>query len=146
MARSKEILIYSRYLRRADISSHSTFETKDSLITPEFSVDATSNSEVRIMGRFDHLSANASSRSNLYLSGYATYLNANVNSAADMFAYELTAKTADVVASSAADARVRVSDEARFNASSAADIIYKGEPKILDSRSSSLGDVKKSKY
>jgi hypothetical protein len=146
MARAKEIRIYSRFLRRADISSNSTFETRDSLITGEFSVDATSGAEVRIKGRFERLIANASSRSNLYLSGYTDYLNANISSAADLFACELTAKTADVVCSAAADARVKVTDEARFNASSAADIIYQGEPKIIDSRSSSLGDVKKSKY
>jgi hypothetical protein len=146
MARAKEIRIYSRYLRRADISSHSTFETRDSLLTEEFSLDATSGAEVKIMGRFDRLIANASSGSNVHLAGYTEYLNATISSAADLFAYDLTAKTADVVSSSAADARVNVTDEAKFNASSAADIIYRGDPKVIDSRASSLGDIKKSRY
>jgi hypothetical protein len=146
MARSKEILIYSKYLKRVDVSSRSSFETRDSLITDEFSLDANSGAEVKIIGRFTRLIANAGSRSNVHLGGSADYLNANISSAADLFAYDMRARTADVVSSSAADARVYVTDEARFNASSAGDIIYRGEPKVIDSRSSSFGDVKKSKY
>jgi len=146
MAREKEIWIYSRYLKAADVSSRSSFETRDSIFTDEFSLRASSGSEVKIMGRFKRLEVNASSGSSVHIAGFADYLNANVSSAADLFAYELKVKSADVASSSAADARVNVVEEAQFNASSAADIIYQGNPKIINSRANSLGDIKKSKY
>ncbi len=146
MARSKEIWIYSRYLKKADISSRSTFVTKDSIIASDFSISVSSGGDARVLGRFKHLDVYAGSGGNVQISGKTDHLSANINSAADMYAYDLTARIAEVVASSAADAKVNVSEEARFNASSAGDIVYRGEPKIIDSKSNSLGDIKKSRY
>lgn len=146
MARAKEILIYGRYLKKAEVSARSTFETRDSIFADDFTLRISSGSEAKIIGRFSHLEVIASSGSNAHLEGYADYLNANINSAADLFAYEMEVKSADIVSSSAADARVNVAEEARFNASSAADIIYRGNPKVINSQANSLGDIKKSKY
>jgi hypothetical protein len=38
---------------------------------------------------------------------------------------------------------VYVTDEARFRCSSAGDIVYKGDPKILDMQTSSAGNIRK---
>jgi len=146
MARAKEIRIYSRYLKSVDISARSSFETKDSVFADDFSLRASSGSDAKVVGRFKRLELEVSSGSNVHAAGYTDYLNANVSSAADLYAFDLEAKSADIVSSSAADARVNVLKEAQFNASSAADIIYRGNPQIINSKASSLGDIKKSKY
>jgi hypothetical protein len=146
MARAKEVWVYTRYFNTAVLSSRASFDCKDSVIMDEFSLRASSGSDAKLIGRFRRLEVEASSGSNVNIEGKTDYLNAKINSAADLYAFDLVAKSADVISSAAADARVNVTEEAQFNATSAADIKYRGEPKIINAKVNSFGDVKKSKY
>ena len=80
------------------------------------------------------------------MAGSAEFLSINASSASDIFAFDLIAKECDVIASSAADVRVSIEESARFEASSAADIRYWGDPGILSSSESSMGDIRRVKF
>jgi hypothetical protein len=144
MARSKKVIVYSNKLNQIEVSSASNITCGDSLISDHLKVVANSAANVKIFGHFNLLEVEASSASEVTLGGITLELNVNISSAAELHAFNLTAEKANVVATSAADARVYVTGEAWFDASSAADIIYRGNPAIRNIQSSSAGDIKKS--
>ena len=146
MAKSKEVWIYTPCISQIEASAKSSVNIRDSLSCDDLNVITSSAAEVRINGSFETLTVNASSGSAVHIAGKTAYLNINASSASDIFAFDLKTIETDVSASSAADVRITVKDKARFSASSASDIRYRGEPVILDSRSSSLGDIRRVKF
>jgi hypothetical protein len=84
-----------------------------------------------------------SSSGDITLKGETDMLRADLSSAGDLNAYELRSKEADISVSSAGDADVYVTDRITARASSAGDVNYKGDPKYVDSHSSSAGGIHK---
>jgi hypothetical protein len=144
MAKSKRVYIYSNSIVSIEISSGASFENADSLTIRDFMVGGSSGAEIAVKGTFNRLDVRGSSGCDIDLQGSCEQLHVNLSSAADLRAFELQARKANIVTSSAADARINVSEEAHFNASSASDIIYRGEPEIITSQASSAADIKKS--
>jgi hypothetical protein len=145
MAKSKEVLIYTGSIEKIDASSGANVYNNDTLICNEILISVSSAADVSITGKFNRADMTASSGSDLRLIGSADQAIINLSSAADLHAYDFIIQKADVTVSSASDARVHVEKEARFDASSAADIRYMGNPDIIESRTSSAADIKKSR-
>jgi hypothetical protein len=70
-------------------------------------------------------------------------MDIDMSSAGDLDAYDLLTESADVSVSSAGHANVFVTGEAKFRSSSAGDINYRGDPKIIEMHSSSAGTINK---
>lgn len=87
------------------------------------------------------IDVNGSSAGDITLSGETGFLDASLSSAGDLNAYDLKALKADVTVSSSGDADIYVTEELRARASSAGSVNYKGNPKNVDSHSSSAGGV-----
>lgn len=145
MARSKEVLIYTDCIERIEASSGANVYTKDTLNCNEMSISASSAADVSVLGNFERVDIFGSSGSDLRINGSAEHATINLSSAADLHAYDFVIQNANVTVSSASDARVNVEQEARFNASSAGDIRYIGDPEIIESRTSSAADIKRSR-
>ena len=145
MAKMKEVMIFTNCMEKIEASAGSNVYNTDSLNCDEIVINASSAADVSIKGNFQRIDIAASSGSDLHLAGRAGYAIINLSSAADLQAYDFIIQDADVIVSSASDARVHVLGEARFDASSAADIRYMGDPEIIESRTSSAADIKKSK-
>jgi hypothetical protein len=146
LARSKKVMVYCNNLKEINASSASNVFVSKPLQIDNLTITGTSAAELDISGDFKYLNINGSSGSDITLSGTTKSLSVNLSSAADLNAYDLKAEKANVDVSSASDAKINVSKEAYLRASSAADITYKGSPEIIDSKSSSAGDIKKSGY
>jgi hypothetical protein len=146
MAKSKEIKVYSPYVTSIDASTRAIVTSSDDISCSELNLIASTAAEIRLKVKVKTLELTASTGSNVDLEGSADYLSVNAGTASDINAYDLKVKECDVLASSAADVRVTISDKARLSANSAADIRYRGEPKILDSRTGSLGDIRRVKF
>jgi hypothetical protein len=144
MARSKKVIVYCNELKEIDASTASNVFSGKPLQIEDLRIDAKSAANIELSGEFTNLDINGSSSADITLNGTTKSLSVNLSSAADLNAFELKADKAVVNVSSASDARIRVSNEAHLRASSAADIVYKGSPEIIDSKSSSAGDIKKS--
>ena len=143
MAKSKEVIVYSPDIRRLEASSGSVINVRDSLHSEDLTVYVSSNADVHFAGTTESLDINASSGGSVHAAGTTDHLMVNASSASDIFAFDLRAMKCDVIASSAADVRVTIEESARFEASSAADIRYRGDPHILNSSETSMGDIRK---
>ena len=82
-----------------------------------------------------------SSSGDARISGETDELDISLSSAGDLHAFDLIAKKVEVDVSSAGDARVHATEEISMNASSAGNIYYRGDAKVVHSRSSSAGDI-----
>jgi hypothetical protein len=141
MARSKKIEVYTQTMEKLEASAASTVHNSDSLQYGNFKIMCSSAAQVDLTGRFQLLNIEASSASNIKLSGYSKELRADLSSASGLSAFNLTAENVNIVASSAANAKVHVTHEANFNASSAANISYHGNPSVKNVSTSSGGSV-----
>jgi len=82
-----------------------------------------------------------SSSGDANISGTADEFNVDLSSAGDLSAFDLIAGKVDVDVSSAGDARVHATDEISMNASSAGSIYYRGDARVINSHSSSAGNI-----
>lgn len=106
-------------------------------------LSASSAGDIKLEVYTKTVDVNGSSAGDITLSGETDYLDASLSSAGDLNAYDLKTSKADVTVSSSGDADIYVTDELRARASSAGSINYKGDPKNVDSHSSSAGGVHK---
>lgn len=120
----------------ADVRSNSVIEASN------FRVRASSAADITLEIKVETLEVDASSAADIVLSGSTDSQKVDISSASDYKAFDLKSKTANVSASSAADARVSVSESLDASASSGASIKYKGNPDKIRERSSSGGGVR----
>lgn len=143
MAESKKVWVTCPEINRIDISSAGDLSGENLIRTELLDIDMSSAGDLRMEIEADEVNIDISSAGNVYLNGTAGSIQADLSSAGDLDAYDLVAKSADITVSSAGSAKVHVTDEARFRSSSAGDINYRGDPKILEMRSSSAGSINK---
>jgi hypothetical protein len=89
----------------------------------------------------DRIDLDISSSGDARISGSAAIFDASLSSAGDLNAFDLVAGVVDVSVSSAGDARVHATEEITMNASSAGNIYYRGDAKVVRSNSSSAGNI-----
>src|SRR5450759_320720 len=106
-------------------------------------LSASSAGNIRMEVSANEIRADISSSGDISLTGEAEVLKADLSSAGDLNAYDLKVKEADVSVSSAGDADINVSEKITARASSAGSINYMGDPKYIDSHTSSAGGVHK---
>ena len=146
IARSKEVIVYGRTINKVEASLRATVITRDTISCDDFILNTSSGTDAKISGHFKSCTVNSRSGSSVNLEGKTDYLNINASSASDIFGYNFEAIRADVIASSASNVQISILGEAHLNASSAADIKYKGVPRLMDSKSSSLGEIRQARF
>lgn len=143
MAKSKKVYLTTRLIESIDISSAGDVNGTNPIKGEKLSVDMSSAGDLRIEVHVEELEISISSAGNAYFAGHTGTLRAELSSAGDLNAFDLEAARGDVSVSSAGSARVYITDEARFRSSSAGDIDFRGDPKILEMHTSSAGSVNK---
>jgi adhesin HecA-like repeat protein len=140
-AKSKKVHVTLPELNELKISSagdcvgQTPFECEDLRISISSAGDLTLEVEARLVD------LDISSSGDAHLSGRTELFNAGLSSAGDLNAFDLIAGKVDVDVSSAGDARVNATEELSMNASSAGNIYYRGDAKVVHSRTSSAGDI-----
>jgi hypothetical protein len=145
MAKSKKVYLSYEELKSIRVSSAGDVKGKNTLHTKDLELKLSSAGDIRLDVIADEIEVQIGSSGNATLSGKTEYLKARLSSAGDLNAFELKTAEADVSASSSGDAKVWVTGKARFKCSSAGDIVYHGDPEILESSTSSGGDIRKKK-
>ncbi len=143
MAKSKKVYLGYEELQSIHVSSAGDVKGTNTLHTGDLELKLSSAGDIRLEVIADEIDIHISSSGNATLEGKTGNLKARLSSAGDLYAFELKASKADVSASSSGDARIWVTDEARLRCNSAGDIVYRGDPKILESSTSSGGDIRK---
>ena len=136
------------YVTMKDVDYLSTSSAGDIIgetpvTTESLKISATSSGDVKLEVYAKKLSLRTSSAGDIILKGKADFVEASASSAGDINAYNLEVKEAELSSSSAGDIKITVSERLKARASSAGDIYYYGNPKYVDARSSSGGDVVK---
>lgn len=111
--------------------------------TDRLELSASSAGDIKLEVYAKEIKIDISSSGDMTLNGEADILEADLSSAGDLNAYDLKVREADVSASSAGNADVNVSEKITARASSAGDVNYMGNPKYINSHSSSAGGIHK---
>ena len=136
------------YVTMKDIKSVRTSSAGDVIgETPvksdRLELSASSAGDIKLEVTANEIKINISSSGNITLTGEADMLEADLSSAGDLNAFDLKVRDADISASSAGDADVNVTEKITARSSSAGNINYMGNPKYIDSHSSSAGSIHK---
>lgn len=143
MAKAKKVHVTCPLIDKIEISSAGDLNGENMIRADKLDIDLSSAGDLNMEVEAGDISMEISSAGNVYLKGTAGSLTATLSSAGDLDAYDLVTASADITVSSAGNAKVYVTDEASFKSSSAGDIKYRGDPKIIEMHSSSAGTINK---
>lgn len=140
-AKARKIHVTVKNLERLNSSAGSDVKSVGVLQLNNFMVDVSSGADVNLEVIGNEIKGSASSGSDLILRGRANVFWANSSSGADLTAFELEANEVYAEASSGADTRVWAVKSLNASASSGGDVVFRGNPEMLDRNESSGGDV-----
>lgn len=141
--RSKKLNVYVSFkdLNKVSASSGSDVFSETLVKATDLNINASSGADIKLKVDAENIRCQSSSGSDITLIGTCVDFDGGASSGADIKADQLTAKSAKVNASSAGDIRIRVLEQISASASSGGDVSYYGNPKHVDIRESSGGDV-----
>ena len=136
------------YVTMKDISSIQTTSAGDivgesPIKSDRLELSASSAGDITLEIYAKETEIDISSSGDMTLTGETEKMKADLSSAGDLKAYKLNTKEADLSVSSAGDADINVSEKLTARASSAGDINYMGDPKLIDVHTSSAGGIHK---
>jgi adhesin HecA-like repeat protein len=140
-AKSKKVHVTLPELTELKISSAGDCEGQTPFTCDDLRISISSAGDLTLEVEAREIDLDISSSGDARLTGSAEVFNAGLSSAGDLNAFDLVAAKVDVDVSSAGDARVNATEEISMNASSAGNIYYRGDAKVVHSRSSSAGDI-----
>lgn len=138
--------VYVTYvsLQKISVSSAANVYSEGTIRTNSLSLGCSSAGSVELEVETGEMDINVSSAGDVALKGKAREINIDVSSAGQLDAYDLEGEVVNVSASSGGSAKVNVTKEFNAQASSGADIRFKGNPAKSKTDSSSGGSVRKS--
>jgi len=142
-AERKRVYVTMKEIKSLRTTSAGDIVGQTPVKTDRLELSASSAGDIKLEVYASEIDLNISSSGDITLSGEAEKLNGDLSSAGDLNAYDLLVKEADLSASSAGNADIKVSERIRARASSAGDINYMGNPKYVDAHSSSAGSIRK---
>ena len=140
-AKSKKVYVTLPKLEELKISSAGDCKGMTPFNCDDLRISISSAGDLKLDVEADRIDIDISSSGDATLTGRTNVLDAKLSSAGDLHAFDLIANEVSVGVSSAGDARVYAREEISMNASSAGNIYYKGEAKVVHSHSSSAGDI-----
>ena len=140
-AKSKKVHVTIPELESLKISSAGDCVGQNAFTCDELRISISSAGDLRLEVDAQRIDLDISSSGDADLSGSADVFDVSLSSAGDLNAFDLIARKVDVNVSSAGDARVHATEEISASASSAGNIYYKGDARVVHSQSSSAGNI-----
>lgn len=140
-AKSKKVHVTLPELTSLKISSAGDCVGQTPFSCEDLRLSISSAGDLKLEVEADRIDLDISSSGDADLSGKARVFDVSLSSAGDLNAFDLIAEKVDVNVSSAGDARVHATDEISMNASSAGNIYYRGDARVMESKSSSAGNI-----
>ncbi len=140
-ARSKRVHVTLPELTELRISSAGDCEGQTPFSCGDLRVSISSAGDLSLEAEAQRIELDISSSGDARLAGSADVFDVDLSSAGDLHAFDLIAREVRVSVSSAGDARVHATGEISMTASSAGNIYYKGDARVVRSSSSSAGDI-----
>lgn len=140
-AKSKKVHVTLPELTELKISSAGDLVGQTLFNCNDLDLSISSAGDLTLEVEADRIDLSISSSGDAQLSGSADEFNVNLSSAGDLNAFDLIAGKVDVDVSSAGDARVHATEEISMSATSAGNIYYRGDARVIRSHTSSAGDI-----
>lgn len=140
-ARSKKVYVSLPELTELKISSAGDCNGQTPFACDDLQLGISSAGDLTLEVEADRIRLEISSSGDARLSGRVETFDVSLSSAGDLHAFDLIAGKVDVTVSSAGDARVHATEEISMNVSSAGNIYYMGDARVVHSSSSSAGDI-----
>ena len=140
-----KVYIQAKNIESINTSGGSDVFGENKLETKDLELKASGGSDIKLEVDTKSLDVNVSGGADIELSGQTVHLYANSSGGSDLKAFELITQRANLEASGGSDIKVYVEEELDAKASGGADIEYMGTPRLINSNSSSSGDIKKKK-
>ena len=141
LAKARKIHVTVKNLEELDASSGSDVFSENTILTSNFKVNVSSGADVKIEVNAESVYSSTNSGSDLKIFGETENHTANASSGSSIDAYNLISKNVTVNVNSGADINIFASENLNANANSGGDIDYRGNPKVLNKKSSSGGSI-----
>ena len=142
-AKSKKVHVTLPELSALKISSAGDCEGQTLFHCDDLDLSVSSAGDLSLEVKARRIDLGISSSGDVKLAGETEVFDVSLSSAGDLHAFDLEAGRVKVNVSSAGDARVNAREEISMSASSAGNIYYKGDAKVIRSSTSSAGDIVK---
>lgn len=139
--KSAKVYVEAKNINGISASGGSDVIGKNILESRDLELKASGGSDIKLEVKTRSLDVDVSGGADIILSGLTDQLQANSSGGSDLRALELIAKRARLEASGGADIKVHVEDEIDARASGGADIAYRGNPEVINSKTSSGADI-----
>lgn len=139
--KSAKVYIEVKNINRISASGGSDVIGRNVIESGDLELKASGGSDIKLEVKTKNLKVEVSGGADIMLSGYTDQLHASSSGGSDLKALDLIAKRAQLEASGGADIKVHVEDEIDAKASGGADIAYRGNPKVINSITSSGADI-----
>lgn len=139
--KTQKVYVTIAVLKELKASSGSDVSSENVLKGDNIDIDVSSGSDVNVNLDYNTVELKTSSGSDAKIKGKAKNLKVNASSGSDIDADELESVNCKASASSGSDISVMVTGELTADASSGADIKYKGSPTSKNINESSGGEV-----
>lgn len=140
-AKARKVHVTIKELNLLKATSGSDVYSKGTIKTDEISISSTSGADIRISVDATSVETKSTSGSDIKISGIAINHASSATSGASIEAYGLESKNVIAKATSGADINIYASEKLDAKATSGGDIDFKGNPKSVNKKSSSGGDV-----
>ena len=142
-AKARKVYVTIKDLTLLKATSGSDVYGQGTIKTDEISITATSGADIRITVDATSVETVSTSGSDISIEGTTTNHASRATSGASIDAYDLQSKNVIATATSGADINIYASEKLEAKATSGGDIDFKGNPKNVNKKSSSGGDVSK---
>tara|TARA_R110002049_G_scaffold45022_3_gene131626 strand:+ start:18715 stop:19437 length:723 start_codon:yes stop_codon:yes gene_type:complete len=142
-SKSKKVYVTLENLNLLKATSGSDVYSETIIRTKEISVSATSGADINIEVEAQNVETRATSGSDIKIFGTAINLAASATSGSSIDAFDLESKNVIAKATSGADVDVYASEKIEANATSGGDIDFRGNPTVVNKKSSSGGSISK---
>jgi hypothetical protein len=140
-AKSKKVYVTLPELTELKISSAGDIVGQTQFSCEDLRISVSSAGDLSIEVKAKQIDLDISSSGDVDIAGIVDELNVNLSSAGDLNAFDLIAGKVDVDVSSAGDARVYATEEISMNVSSAGNVSYMRDARVVHSQSSSAGKI-----
>ena len=140
-AKARKVHVTIKDLSLLKATSGSDVYGKGTIKTDEISITATSGADIRITVQATSVETSSTSGSDISIAGTAINHASSATSGASIDAYELESQNVIAKATSGADINIFASEKLDAKATSGGDIDFKGNPKSVNKKSNSGGDV-----
>ena len=138
-----KVYLTARKLEEIITSGGSDLTGENLLKAKSLDLKASGGSDIRLELSVRNLDVKISGGADVTLKGNAERLRADTSGGSDLKAFDLVVQEADLESSGGSDIKITVEEELIAKASGGSDIEYQGNPRVLDTNSTSSADIKK---